>query len=128
MTSGIYLITNKINGKKYIGQSLNIEQRWRTYRAHRARKTSCRLISKAIQKYGIENFDFSIIEIVDQDNLFITTILNEREKFWIKELNTIVDHKKGYNLTYGGDSHGVWSLDSRKRMSETHKKIIHTPE
>ena len=49
----------------------------------------------AMQKYGIENFTLSILELCDKSKL------NEREKFWIKKLNTN-DKNCGYNLTEGG--------------------------
>ena len=62
---GIYKITNKINGKCYIGQSINIKQRWKGHR-----KDAFWLngpdyqypLYKAIRKYGIENFSFEVIE------------------------------------------------------------------
>lgn len=82
----IYEIKNKINGKIYIGQhsSDNLESYW----------GSGKLIKKAINKYGIENFERSILE-----KCFTKDELNEREKYWIKEKNSIVN---GYNLTEGG--------------------------
>ena len=62
---GIYKITNTINGKVYIGQSQNIAERWR---AHRSRafsedgKNERNLLYRAIRKYGLEIFEFSVIE------------------------------------------------------------------
>ena len=60
---GIYKITNKINGKSYIGQSNNIirrisEHKSESYRQHEINK----VLYKAIEKYGVQNFDFDIIE------------------------------------------------------------------
>lgn len=62
---GIYKITNKINGNSYIGQSIDIENRW--YKHEWASKSSKSReynysIHKAMRKYGIENFSFEIIE------------------------------------------------------------------
>jgi group I intron endonuclease len=57
--TGIYKITNKINGKVYIGQSINIERRWKEHISDK-RKNS--LIHLAIEKYGEKNFNFEIIE------------------------------------------------------------------
>ena len=82
----IYEIKNKINGKIYIGQHLSNElgSYW----------GSGKLIKKAINKYGIENFERSILERCSSKDE-----LNEREKYWIKEKNSLVN---GYNLTEGG--------------------------
>lgn len=96
MTCGIYKITNKINQKIYIGQSKNIEYRWKqhiyemneNYKSHYS-------IHKALKKYGIENFTFEIIEITKEEELF------DREKYWIQYYNS---YNKGYNETVGGDS------------------------
>lgn len=82
----IYEIRNKINGKSYIGQHSSDELG--TYWG------SGKLIRKAIEKYGIENFERTILERCSNKNE-----LNEREKYWIKEKNSI---KNGYNLTEGG--------------------------
>lgn len=86
----IYKITNLLNGKIYIGQSINPENRWKQH------QYSDSIIGNAIRKYGIENFSFEIIE----DNI---ENYNEREIFWINFYNS--DNKKfGYNLTSGGEN------------------------
>lgn len=82
----VYEIKNKINGKSYIGQhdSDDLSNYW----------GSGKLIKAAINKYGIANFDRTILErCVSKEEL------NEREKYWIAKNNTI---KNGYNLTEGG--------------------------
>ena len=87
---GIYKITNKINGKAYIGQSINIEQRW-----HAHKYTPCSsLIHLAIQKYGINNFIFEVIEECD------VKLLNEKEIYYIQYYNTLTPN--GYNKDPGG--------------------------
>lgn len=87
---GIYKITNKINGKQYIGQSINLEHRLNEHR----RCEGDSYIHNAIKKYGLENFDFEIIELTSKE------LLNEREKFWIAYYDS---YNKGYNLTLGGE-------------------------
>ena len=57
---GIYKITNKINQKCYIGQSIHIEKRWKEH--VNLAQTGETLLYKAFRKYGIENFIFEIIE------------------------------------------------------------------
>lgn len=89
---GIYKITNKINGHSYIGQSIDIYQRW-----HSHKYADCKpsVIHSAIIKYGLENFNFEILEKCPRESL------NEREIYWIKFYNT---YENGYNLTIGGSA------------------------
>jgi group I intron endonuclease len=82
----IYEIKNKVNGKLYIGQHSSNELS--TYWG------SGKLIKKAIEKYGVENFEKTILEKCSNKDE-----LNEREIYWIKEKDSI---KNGYNLTEGG--------------------------
>lgn len=56
LSVGIYMIENKINGKKYIGKSVRIETR---FLEHKRAKTDM-AISKAIREYGVDNFEFKI--------------------------------------------------------------------
>lgn len=87
---GIYKITNQLNGKVYIGQSIDIEERWKQHK--RAWRDTSRkaLLYEAIRKDGLGNFLFEIIEECPKEKL------NEREKFWIREYNSLED---GYNMS-----------------------------
>lgn len=97
---GIYKITNQINGKCYIGQSIDIEKRWKQHisDAKNSNRKKCPYFHKALIKYGIENFKFEILEecLIDK--------LNEREIYWIKFYNS---YENGYNLTPGGNQ-SIW--------------------
>lgn len=84
---GIYKITNKINGKFYIGQSVDIERRFMEHKTPHGTMTSVKL---AMKKYGKENFSFEVIEECSEDEL------NEREMYWIATL------KPQYNRCGGG--------------------------
>lgn len=97
---GIYKITNKINGKSYIGQSIHIEQRWQE---HLYKNTHCSLIKYAFHKYGVDNFIFEVLEECKQEEL------NEKEQYWIKYFNTF---ENGYNLTLGGDGVLKYSIEA----------------
>lgn len=96
---GIYKITNLINGQSYIGQSVDIEKRWLKERqsAFNVNNSSYNYpISCAFRKYGIDNFQFEVLEECLRNQL------NEREKYWIAQYDTFYN---GYNQTLGGDSH-----------------------
>ena len=95
---GIYLIKNQINNKVYVGQSRNIEQRWRTHRNRPFNPHSIdyeKPLYRAIRKYGIENFSFQVLEECSIE------ALNEKEVYWISQLNAM-NPLFGYNLTEGG--------------------------
>lgn len=89
---GVYRITNLTNNKTYVGQSVNIENRWESHRK-KSRK-GCPLLYAAFDKYGLDNFEFVILEQCLPDKL------NEKEKYYIDQYNTM---NLGYNLTGGGE-------------------------
>ena len=107
---GIYLITNKINGHMYVGQSIDIHRRWREHCALRDLDSS--LVEKAIAKYGEENFSFDIIITLEND----TEKLNDAEREWIAILNTYED-KNHYNQTPGGDFNPMNVLEIAAKIS-----------
>lgn len=76
----IYKITNKINGKMYIGKTIfTVEQRWKEHQKDsRRRDFEKRPLYSAIKKYGIENFSIEEVEECPIE------ILSEREKYWIE--------------------------------------------
>lgn len=95
---GIYSYKNKINGKRYIGQSINITRRkyMHEYNATHNKTTEYNSqFHKALRKYGYDNFDFEILEECSKEEL------NEREIYWIKYYSS---YKNGYNATPGGEN------------------------
>lgn len=98
MSVGIYKIENLINGKCYIGQSINIELRWKR---HKEAVNTCDYpLYLAIRKYGIENFSFDIVQECEPSEL------DELEIHWIKYYNSYYD---GYNQTRGGNQYS-WNV------------------
>lgn len=126
MTSGIYLITNKINGHMYVGGSKDIRKRFLEHKRCTDIKSSA--IDRAIKKYGKDNFTYQIITELPPD----WDIIGEHEKYWIKFYNTFKD-KQHYNLTPGGEGNvvfgGYWkgktfSEEHRQNLSDSHKGLI----
>ena len=90
---GIYKVTNKVNGKVYIGQSVDIGRRWRQHMT----AADDIYFHKAIQKYGVDNFIWEVIEKCKKSEL------DERESYWIEYYDSF---NKGYNCTKGGGCTG----------------------
>ena len=66
---GIYSITNKINGKRYIGQSINIDNRWKEHIRNIDNPNKNNIIYKALRKYGLENIIFEVLEECTESEL-----------------------------------------------------------
>lgn len=105
----VYLVTNTVNNKKYVGQTQRILSE--RIREHRRSKTS--VLYHAIKKYGWKNFT---VEILDECKT--VDELNEREIYWIKTLNTKTPN--GYNLTDGGvgTTGHTYAVDAQKNASK----------
>lgn len=91
MSTGIYIIKNKINDKVYIGQSVNIERRWKQHIYSGISKTAQDSYSKlhlAMKEIGINNFYYEILEETEQEHLMV------REDYYINLYNSI---NNGYN-------------------------------
>ncbi len=107
----IYKITNKINNQCYIGQTTNLEERWRK---HKTTRSKCRYLKNAFNKYGIENFEFKLICVCfDCD-------LNRFEINYIEKYDCLVP--KGYNLRAGGENGGKHNNETKIKISNSLKK------
>lgn len=92
----IYKITNKTNGKAYIGKTLQTpEKRFKEHCAD-SKKDRCknRPLYRAFNKYGINNFSLEVIEECENSKI------SQQEIYWINYFDT---YKNGYNATKGGD-------------------------
>lgn len=120
----IYKVTNIQNGRLYIGQT------WRKLETRRAEhrraaanilKTNPTLFHSALREFGTGNFTWEILEVC-------TSIdhCNEREKFYIKLLNTI--HPNGYNATSGGHIDETMSESVRNKIANSMVIVHKDPE
>lgn len=110
---GIYMIQNKINGKIYIGQSIDIKRRWREHK-NNSKNRNCYFYC-ALRKYGIENFSFSVLEecsIKELDYL---------ERKYISLYHSL-DKDFGYNIEFGGNVPGKRSLETKEKIKATKSK------
>lgn len=107
---GIYRITNTVNGKCYVGQSINIEKRLRQHKSMLFSGTHYNAhLQSAVSRYGIDKFEFIPIEEC------LESELNSKERHWIAKCNSL---NEGYNKTSGGENEDGW------RHSESTKEKI----
>jgi ribosomal protein L33 len=105
MDSHIYLVTNTINGKQYVGQST----------INRNKVGHGEAITKAYTKYGKESFTYEkIVTGINNRNT-----LNYLERFWIKVFNT--RSPNGYNIEEGGSDKGIVAESTRQKLSKINK-------
>lgn len=106
----VYCHINKLNGKRYIGLTgeINPADRWG---ANGINYKNCSCFYGAIQKYGWDNFDHIILE----QNLTAEEAI-ELERKYIKLYNTMAPN--GYNLTGGGEYKKILSEETRKKLSK----------
>lgn len=114
----IYMIVNKINNKKYIGQTCKSVTRRFNEHLRAAIHNTHRYLYHAINKYGPENF-----EIIELEKDIPIELLDEKEQYYINKYNTYND---GYNLTLGGNGVRGWhhSDETKKQISKSvHSKF-----
>lgn len=115
---GIYKITNKVNGKVYIGQSVDIYCRWCSHKntmKNKNKKEYDYPLYRAFRKYGVINFNFEVIHICEESEL------NDLEIKYISQYNscTLDEEGYGYNQNHGGNN----NIREIKLSDETKQKI-----
>ena len=119
----IYCYTNLINNKKYVGQTNNLERRKKQHiqdsiHCHKGREVSYNLpFHAAIRKYGIENFNFEILQTIDTED---SSVVNNLEMQHIQQQQSLAPN--GYNLTAGGAA--AQGLNKTRLSDEEVKGII----
>ena len=118
----IYKIINLINNKIYIGQTKNIKKRWNEHKRCGKKDSIYNQLYADMNEYKIDNFTIEIIERINSPE-----IANEREKYWIKKLNS-QDFDIGYNILKGGiRTQKEWKIiHDIKTMKKYDKFIILT--
>ena len=116
----IYVITNKINQKQYVGKTRYSDpvKRFQEHlRESRKERNENRPLHRAINKYGEEGFEFKVLEEVSEEASC------QREIFWINKLNTY--GSSGYNATKGGDGKTFLNY---KKIIDDYKILKNTVE
>jgi group I intron endonuclease len=120
----IYKVTNLVNGKVYIGKTINtLEKRKIQHISESNANRTKSIFHKALRKYGEDNFLWEIIDSAESENE-----LFDKEKYYITFYHSYIkdDNSNGYNMTIGGEgiSGLKFSEESKKKSSESHKGQI----
>lgn len=118
----VYLITHRVSGRGYIGQTTNSNpvRRWHGHICDASKKAKC-AIDRAIAKYGPQAFSFEIlVQSSSQEEL------NDLEKLWIIALGTQV-RGVGFNIRNGG-SRGRHSESTKEKLRDARSRQVITPE
>jgi group I intron endonuclease len=114
----VYLITNQINNKKYVGiTTKTLKLRWWQH-CYVSEKKTARAIGKAIKHFGKENFR---IELMDELQNISQKDLLFKETFYIDKYDTFIDGGNGYNLVKENEANLIWSDISKKKMSDNRR-------
>lgn len=119
----IYLVTNKINNKKYVGQTTKpISFRWAKHvdSSKRCSKRTSPYLVRAIQKYGKDAF---VIELLD--TAYDRDELNKKEEIWINKIGSLTPH--GYNIRPGGGC-SPFNDETKRKLSEATRRQMSDPD
>lgn len=111
----IYLITNKVNNKKYVGiTSKSVEVRFAQHLKAAFDRNYPNLLYRAFRKYQKDNFTLTVLET---DIPF--ELGEERERYYIALYNTYYKNHEGYNMTLGGNGTVGYKItpEARKKIS-----------
>lgn len=116
---GIYCIRNTINNKVYIGKSINIYKRIRqhNYLLNSKSKDENIYLINSWHKYGEKNFEYFILEFLEQDEILIS----KRELYWMKIYDSL-NPDKGYNLRSDSDSKMIVHNNTKFKITERLRK------
>ena len=119
----IYCYTNKVNGKKYVGQTVDFLKRYKEHindSYNMNKKCGYNLpFHCAIRKYGIENFEIEILK----ENLKDYEEMDYWERYYIAEFDLLVKNGKGYNLSDGGGNGNNFAGKTEEEIKEIRRKI-----
>lgn len=116
---GIYCITNRVNGKKYVGKTKDFYKRYCQYIGDFRKKNTDRVnphLMNAVLKDGVDSFEFTVLEFCDD-----TEEAAVQELYWMMHLGTL-DRNFGYNLRADTTTGMITHPETSKKISDRLKK------
>ena len=115
--SGVYKITNMITGDFYIGSSKDVKRRWAEHKCPSSwKRFPNNQLYKDIQKYGVDNFDFQILEVVEQEELKVA------EQQFIEKLKPTYNQMNASGLNIERRKKSQKEYKKTEKYKESHKK------
>lgn len=129
LQTGIYALRCISNGRVYVGQTnSSFLDRWLCHQYNLYRRRHNRFIQNSFNKYGAENFEIIILEIIcetDQDKQILK--LNDREVYWIKHFREKLGEREVFNCNDGGDGYNPCK-ETREQISVKVKAYYTNPD
>lgn len=121
---GVYQIVLTADNRSYIGSAIDIAARWQQHRNKAASSGNRQVIAKALAKYGVENFEWKILEECNIEDLIV------REQYWLDKIRPFADEHNGFNIRKVADSNfGIKrSKESKQKQSDTMTGVCKTEE
>lgn len=116
---GIYLITNTVNNKCYIGQAINLRNRIKSHISNYTNKRYDNPLYRAFNKYGLDKFTYQLLDVLEEDDY--KEARKQLDILEIKYIETYDSYNKGYNQTKGDDG-GILGYKFTEGQKEKQKE------
>lgn len=128
--SGIYVIQNNVNQKKYVGKAIDIYKRIKQHitQLNTKSKDENRHLINSWHKYGRDSFSYYVIEYIYEENKEdLDKKLADRELYWIQKLNTL-DREFGYNMRLDSNGKCIVLDETKEKCSKSQTKRFENEE
>ena len=116
---GVYLITNTVNNKYYIGQAINLRNRLKSHISNYTNKRYDNPLYRAFNKYGLDKFTYQLLDVLEENDY--KEARKQLDILEIKYIETYNSYNKGYNQTKGGDG-GILGYKFTEKQIEKQKE------
>ena len=116
---GVYLITNTVNSKCYVGQAIKLRNRLKSHISNYTNKRYDNSLYRAFNKYGLDKFTYQLLDVLEENDY--KEARKQLDILEIKYIETYNSYNKGYNQTKGGDG-GILGYKFTEKQIEKQKE------
>lgn len=116
---GVYLITNTVNSKCYIGQAIKLRNRLKSHISNYTNERYDNPLYRAFNKYGLDKFTYQLLDVLEENDY--KEARKQLDLLEIKYIETYDSYNKGYNQTKGGDG-GILGYKFTEEQKEKQKE------